>query len=327
MNLFQFLLALGLAAVMGFAVQRGATCTVAAVDEVLTKRRAHRLLAMMEASVWVLGGLLLAKTMGGHMNLMPVGHAASLSVVFGAALLGLGAAVNRACVFGAIARLGSGDWSYILTPVGFYIGCLLARLPEVTAMMPRAATSSAVLDAPAGLLALIVVWIIFRISWSLQSLKGKCLLHAISRLVWAPHAATLVIGLTFIGLLYLVGPWTYTEVLAEWSGRGVMSDFSRGLLLLALLAGAIWGGRTAERFKSVRVTLASSVRCLSGGLLMGMGSLLIPGGNDGLILTGMPLLMPYAWLAFGTMFFTIALFLKGQSLLNQLPSTLKHLKD
>ena len=39
--------------VMGFAIQRGATCTVAAVDEVLNRRRAHRLLAMLEASLWV----------------------------------------------------------------------------------------------------------------------------------------------------------------------------------------------------------------------------------------------------------------------------------
>ncbi len=34
---------------------------------------------------------------------------------------------------------------------------------------------------------------------------------------------------------------------------------------------------------------------------MGWGSLLIPGGNDGLILVGIPLLWPYAWLAFFTM--------------------------
>lgn len=304
-----------LATAMGFAVQRGATCTVAAVDEVISKRRAHRLLAMMEGSVWVLGGLLLAKAMGGHMNLMPAGYAVSSSVFFGAILLGLGAAVNGACVFGAIARLGSGDWSYSLTPVGFYIGCLLAHPPGVKAMMPRVVAPSAVLDAPIGLLFLIVVWIFFRITWSLRLLSMESLGSGIFRMLWAPHAATLVIGFSFVGLLYLVGPWTYTEVLAEWSGTEIALDLSRTLLFLALLAGAVWGGRTAARFKPTRLTIKSSVRCLSGGLLMGTGSLLIPGGNDGLILVGMPLLSPYAWVAFVTMFVTIALFLKGQSLL------------
>ena len=42
-------------------------------------------------------------------------------------------------------------------------------------------------------------------------------------------------------------------------------------------------------------------RCFGGGVLMGWGSLLIPGSNDGLILIGMPLLWPYAWAAFATM--------------------------
>ena len=46
-----------LAGVMGFAIQRGATCTVAAVNEVIEKRRFRRLLAMLEASVWVTGGI------------------------------------------------------------------------------------------------------------------------------------------------------------------------------------------------------------------------------------------------------------------------------
>ena len=39
---------------------------------------------------------------------------------------------------------------------------------------------------------------------------------------------------------------------------------------------------------------------------MGWGSLLIPGSNDGLILIGIPLLRPYAWLAFASMFVAIA---------------------
>ena len=39
---------------------------------------------------------------------------------------------------------------------------------------------------------------------------------------------------------------------------------------------------------------------------MGLGSLLIPGSNDGLILIGIPLLYPYAWITFATMCLTIA---------------------
>lgn len=315
MNLFQFSLALGLAAVMGFAVQRGATCTVAAVDEVLTKRRAHRLLAMLEASVWVLGGLLLAQAVGGNANLMPAGYVVSGWTVIGAMFLGLGAAVTGACVFGAIARFGNGEWTYILTPVGFYLGCLMVRLPVIGAMAQRVKEPSVVLAAPLGLLVLIAGWVCWRLLWPLRSVKPAELWSGIRSKLWAPHAATLVIGVTFVGLLYLVGPWTYTEMLADWSFSGVMTDASRLLLFLALLLGAVWGGWTAQRFRPVAVSWAACAKCLVGGALMGMGSLLIPGGNDGLILTGMPLLWPHAWLAFVTMFATIAVFLKMRSIL------------
>lgn len=46
--------------------------------------------------------------------------------------------------------------------------------------------------------------------------------------------------------------------------------------------------------------------------VMGWGSLLIPGGNDGLILLGLPLLWPYAWAGFLTMCLVIALALHAQ---------------
>jgi Sulphur transport len=79
-----------------------------------------------------------------------------------------------------------------------------------------------------------------------------------------------------------------------------VSNRSRALLL-ALVAGAIVGGVTTGRFRSTRVTAGQLAKCFAGGVLMGWGSLLIPGGNDGLILVGMPLLWPYAWVAFLTM--------------------------
>jgi len=39
---------------------------------------------------------------------------------------------------------------------------------------------------------------------------------------------------------------------------------------------------------------------------MGLGSTLIPGSNEGLLLVGMPLLQPSAWVAFTVMAVTIA---------------------
>jgi toxin CptA len=292
------------AGLMGFAIQRGATCTVAAVDEVISKRKGKRLAALVEASAWVAGGLLVVQTLG-QLPKMPPGYAVGLATFGGGALLGLGAYVNRACVFGAIARFGSGEWAYVLTPLGFYVGCISVGSVFAPMMPQRLAHDSPVLQAPAWAAALFVALAMARLFWSWRSARhsGQRLLAS----VWSPHAATTVIGITFLVMLLAVGAWAYTDVLSELA-RDMMAAnlWPRSLLLLALLAGAALGGWTAGRFRSRGFDAGQVLRCFAGGVLMGWGSLLIPGGNDGLILVGMPLLWPYAWLAFASMCAAIA---------------------
>src|SRR5689334_13693349 len=96
------------ALVMGAAIQRGATCMVAAIGELVLSRRATRLVSLLEAALWVAAGLALLRLLRLEPAL-PSAHALGAWTVAGAALLGLGAWVNRACVFGTIARFGSGE--------------------------------------------------------------------------------------------------------------------------------------------------------------------------------------------------------------------------
>jgi uncharacterized membrane protein YedE/YeeE len=306
-----FLIATACAGAMGFAIQRGATCTVAAVDELLTKRSARRLASLIEASVWVAGGLLLAQALH-RLPDMPGGYALTPWTVIGGALLGLGAFVNGACVFGAIARFGSGQWAYLLTPVGFYLGCVSVTSLFGAPAHAKLSYGSPVLSTPvwvAGLFVLFVVWRLARPLWRREPVatqaENASLLkrasNALAARIWSPHAATIVIGITFVVMLLAVGAWAYTDVLAELARGMAASLVARCLLLLAMLAGAAWGGWTAGRFRNTRITLAQVLKCTAGGVLMGWGSLLIPGGNDGLILVGMPLLWPYAWVAFVSM--------------------------
>jgi len=305
MNLMLFTLAFVAAAlcaaVMGFAIQRGATCTVAAVDEVVSKRSARRLVSLVEASLWVAGGLLLARALDALPH-MPGGYALTGWTVIGGLLLGLGAFVNRACVFGAIARLGSGEWAYAATPLGFYLGCVSVPLLLTPPAAHTLADTSPVLQLPFAALLLFLAFVAWRLLRPLWRRDATHPLHqALAARVWAPHAATTVIGITFLAMLLLVGAWAYTDVLAELARGMAASLAARFLLALALLAGAAWGGWTAGRFRATRITAAQLLRCLLGGALMGWGTLLIPGGNDGLILVGMPLLWPYAWVAFASM--------------------------
>lgn len=302
------MLAMLLAATMGFAIQRGATCTVAAVDEWVNKRSLKRLASMFEASLWVAGGLLIANAF--HvLGAMPAGYALTWFALLGGALLGIGAFINQACVFGAIARLGSGEWAYVATPVGYYAGCRSVEwlLPH-NATVPLT-TPSPVFQAGPVILVLVLALMFLRVGVPLYELRraapGESPVSFFTRLrvlltarLWTPHAATGVIGVTFLFLLLLMGAWAYTDVLAELARGMTANVVARVALLVALFAGAMFGGWTAGRFKPVRLSAAELARCFAGGVLMGWGSLMIPGSNDGLILLGMPLLWPYAWVAF-----------------------------
>jgi uncharacterized membrane protein YedE/YeeE len=103
-----FLVAAVGAGIMGYAIQRGATCTVAAVDEAVTQRTFVRLLSLLEAAAL---GRRRARGRGRAARAAAnarAGYAVSLWTVVGGVLLGLGAYINGACVFDAIARFGSG---------------------------------------------------------------------------------------------------------------------------------------------------------------------------------------------------------------------------
>jgi toxin CptA len=308
-----FGISLACAVVMGFAIQRGATCTVIAVAEVVNERRFLRLASMIEASLWVLAGLLVAQAL--HLlRAMPPGYAITAFTVLGGVLLGIGAYVNGACVFGAIARLGSGEWSYVATPLGFYLGCVALGHLRLAAPPPLA-HGSPILTAPPwialALTALLVVRLVVALaraptSTGTENMRRR-LSDAIAARVWSAHAATIVIGISFFVMLLLVGAWSYTDALADLA-RGMAHDgAARTVLLMGLLSGAVLGGFTAKRLRHTRVTASRLARCFIGGALMAWGTVLIPGGNDGLILVGIPLLWPYAWLAFLTMCVTIGI--------------------
>ncbi len=299
-----FLVAAVCAAIMGYAIQRGATCMVAAVDEVLTKRSGYRLLGLAEAAIWVAGGVLLWRALGGHETL-PIGYPATLPTIAGGMLLGFGAFVTRACVFGAIARFGSGEWAYALTPFGFFAGC--ATLWPFIGRFPQMHIASPLFDAT-WLLAPFALFVTWRIIEALRASRARML----AAHVWTPHRATVVIGIVFAISLIAIGPWAYTYALLALAQGKTDGVFIKVLLLFMLFAGALFGGWTAGRLKLTAPTLEAALRCFGGGVLMGWGSLLIPGGNDELLLVGIPLLQPYAWVAVGGMALAIGVGLAAE---------------
>ncbi|WP_298196530.1 YeeE/YedE thiosulfate transporter family protein [Novosphingobium sp.] len=306
-----FVLALICAGLMGYAIQSGATCMVYAVSEMVEKRRFTRLVAMLEAGLWV--ACMMAVASG--LNLapdQPAPYPPSWSTVLGGILLGLGAYLNGACVFGSVARFGSGELGFALTPIGYLLGIRI--FDSLWGREPSVAEGPGSALALPGILALgFAAYAAFRsirtIYWTVWRSRSDQSPH-----LWQPHEATLVIGVTFAIMLLTVGRWTYPELLADLS-RGKMGETaSRLLLFAALLFGARWGGLRHGR-RAWQAPDGARVRaCLAGGAMMGAGGALIPGGNDGLVLVGLRFLMPYALLALGTMVATVGLAIGAQRL-------------
>ncbi len=286
------------AAILGLAIQRGGTCTVAAVREMVEERRVRRLLSLVEAAVWVSGGLILLRALGlGAAS--PAGHALGWATMAGGVLLGVGAYLAGACLLGSIARLGAGDWAFLAVPPGYFIGCLVsARLGLGSA---PAVGGGMLAIVPVLVAVPVVIMGVLRVA----GLARAGHLPARGR-AWHPNTATIVIALAIVMLMILVGPWAWTDALAGLARGQNGGGGTQLLLFAALLGGAVIGGWGAGLPTRRLPTPRAVLRCLGGGAVMAMGAALVPGGNDGLVLIGLPHFQAHAWAAFAAMVVTVA---------------------
>ena len=291
---------------IGIAIQRGNTCTVVAIDDVVHRRSWDRLLAIVFSWLWVAGGLALLSMITG---LHPKAGAVPVTVwsVVGGVILGVGAVVNGACTTGTIARIGSGEYVFGLTVVGFFGGCLLA--PH---LFGRAATThitsvprTTVLDyraiAVLGLVAVAALTVRRLLRDRHESFRD------FARHAWDPRTATLIIATLFVAAVQIAGPWTYTDLLGDIAKHSAAHVLQQSALLIALLAGAIVAGRSLKGTKLIGPLAPRVIRCAIGGLIMGLGFAVAPGAFDGLTLLGQPLLLAYAWVVMVASYFSILL--------------------
>ena len=297
---------LALTFLMGVGVQRGNTCTVVAFDDVLHRRSPDRLLAIAYCWLWVAGGLTLVKLSTGFTlgaQLFPV----TVWSVIGGLILGIGAVVNGACTVGTVARIGSGEYAYGLTPVGFFLGCVLA--PHVfgrtaTSHIGTAATTTSLDHPVAALLGLaIVIALTIRRLATHERESLRDFLHK----AWDPRTALMIVAVLFVVVVHIYGAWAYTDLLGDVAKGADKQVVERFALFAALLAGAIVGGRTLRGTRLIGPLAPRVIRCTLGGLLMGIGFSLAPGAFDGLTLLGQPLLLPFAWAVMGASYVTVVL--------------------
>ena len=303
-----------LAGLLGFAAHRASLCTVKGVAEVLSTRRAYMLASFAKTVLWVLAITWLVSWTSPFRPMALIGYESALASLAGGFLFGLGAAVNQGCAFSTLNKLGSGDAGMLATVIGFsagIAGALGAGGAELEALeLPGLAVAGEtwviVLAVPLYGWALWEAWTLWR---RRPAGLGFSQLMALPR--YRLSTAAVLLGLSG-GVLYaLHGSWTFTSTL----GLGVQSLFGAEkmpplanlMLFVAVMIGIIISALQRDAFRLRAPGIAGWLRHFGGGLMMGAGATLVPGGNDVLILQAIPALLPHAVLAYGAILVGCAL--------------------
>jgi toxin CptA len=303
-----WLLGIALAFVAGFALARGGICAVAAVRQVVEAGRWGLFLSFFECAAWALLGLILASKLG----LMAIdawpAQISLIAATLGGALFGIGALVNGACALGSAGRLAAGEISFLAFIPGFIVGRGLAHRVGAAVGMP-AQTSGLVDEALLAVLGTaLAVFAAWRVSTAWRHAPNFTDAHAqLAKPTWPPALAMAIIAFANVGLLLIAQSWPYTALLTDLALGRSADVIERTAYAAALFAGAAAGAASAGRFKLRAAGPRELGARFIGGALMGAGAALIPGGNDSLLLVGLPLLQPSAFAAYAAMIGVIAL--------------------
>jgi len=276
---------------LGAVLARVSLCAVAGVQRAMSARDYAGLqrLALAASGAGIV--LLVLAGIAPDSVLLPSALPFHAGVVAGGVLLGLGALVNGGCYLGSVLYLGSGNVNFLLTLAGIAAG---ARAAEAFALLPATGAAGA-------RIAMGYAWIGGTLVFALLTLL----------LLWRARPAArwvaLLAGL-LAGLVYARHPgWSYGTVLdALAHGRLSRMDWGANLSALLLFAGALAGAWLSGTFRLQRAEWRRALRCAAGGLIMGCGAALVPGGNDSLLLWAIPGLTFYGTLAYFLMLATIA---------------------
>jgi uncharacterized membrane protein YedE/YeeE len=306
-----------LAAILGFAAHRASICTVRGVAEIMSSGTGYIVLGIGKSVLWVsaitIPVFLLMPSASANLGGWPLTGVA----VLGGFVFGVGAAVNGACAYSTMARLADGEGRMLVAGVAFALGVLCFVTLVDWRLIDRPAPTPALVGSLLGwslvvAAAVLVPWGLYEAARLWRTRPAGLRAHA---LVLAPQyrlsSAAMLIGMAGAAIFLVYGSTSYTvtlqQVVEGWRGTRSFPPAERWLLLLAILAGMLLSTLQRGSFRADWRPRPSWLRNVCGGLLMGLGVGLTPGGNDALVLYGIPSLSPHALPAFLAMVVGIAL--------------------
>jgi uncharacterized membrane protein YedE/YeeE len=269
----------------GYATQRGSVCAVAATFELVVERKASRYVGFLFCAACGLMAMALGSAAGRPVFATYTGLPLSAAALAGGAIVGVGVYLNGRCAFGTVAELGGGRVWRLATLAGFMAGTVLGDYAHMSlAGLPVVPSPLAALP-PATTLAVAAIALLA---------SGVALLRLAPPgppAQWTPLRAMTVIGLGNGMLLVLARSWPYTSLLMHVA-RGDHAGLARGALMaVVFVLGAVAGGM-ARGFRLQPGRLRDWLRAGGAGTVMGVGAVLVPGGNDAMLQVGVPLLLP-----------------------------------
>jgi toxin CptA len=294
---------------VGFATQRGSICGILAARQIAETGKATRLVAFVTAALWALVIVVpLSWLTKGSIFLSP-SYEVSVAAFLGGALYGLGTFINGGCVFGTVARIASGNLSFLTALPGIALGAglgdavafpHLALVPLDSPLREPGFVGFAVLMVAAGFVGWAMIGIV-----RTHRRAGLHVSQVLRASRWRTSVAMMIIGILG-GLLFATGePWSYPMLLRQAGNLtlGQEARFAPATIVgpLALLAGAITAAALGGRFTFRTVSRAQLGRSLIGGATMGFATILVPGGNDFLLLSALPSLAMHGAVAYFAM--------------------------
>lgn len=255
--------------VLGFVMNRGSICTVTAAAALVIWKKPARLVALFECAAWAALTYSLL-----DVPAVTEGWRHLLLILPAAVLLGVGTYANGACIFGSVGHLGDGDVSFAFTFLGVlgvtYADRYFLVVGDHTLISMR---------PPLGLTWLAVVLALILLFRSAVSFRRQ---SEFVRLTWSMAA----IGVAAALLAFVASGFSITTSI----GSATSIPFAAVVISVCMIGGSFMSARMRKRQVVVRWPNKEVIlRRTMSGVLMGVGALLIPGGNDTLLLVGLPM--------------------------------------